>query len=182
MGRYYNQDSYLLHSSGPWKKHKYLSKIKKNGKWIYKYAREVSGLNDRDAVLADRNALNKTRKELLDASTEANKTARVAIAYDRNNYHTYEKTKIYNPFAVGDAKKAATNYWNAQNRYDAQLEKYSRTPIGRIDTFFNRNKYAYRNVDDTINKWSNVKTDIDFINKWTSQKNVRLAVGDAAGN
>lgn len=40
MGRYYNQDSYLLHSSGPWKKHKYTSKKRGKKGWIYYYESE----------------------------------------------------------------------------------------------------------------------------------------------
>lgn len=37
MGYYYIKTDYLEHSSGPWKKHKYATKAKKNGKWVYTY-------------------------------------------------------------------------------------------------------------------------------------------------
>ena len=144
MGRYYSD--YLIHSSGPWKKHKYTSKKRGKKGWIYYYesekdARDAGDYNEdggsdwKDKAMTlnpfDRRA-NPNNSEFsrfedwlgMDEKKAAD-IDKKDVDYGKSRLDTWQLKYMYSKRKFNDSKQRFDAHKNRENRYEVSNNKRS---------------------------------------------------------
>ena len=130
---YEEEYGYLVHSKGPWKKHKYMSKI--GNKYVYAKNQATNGIRGFGAKLR--------KKVGLDARDEFNRRARAEepsiVEYNSAYKHRYQDGK--NGVAYRAYKGAEYKHRELHKQTVNAYDKYKRTLVGRAETALNKVRY-----------------------------------------
>lgn len=156
---------YLVHSKGPWKKHKYLSKV--GNKYVYAKNQIVNGIHGFGARLRK-----KVRKKVgLEARDEFMKRAAieepVISEFNRNAKYKHldgERNVAYRMYKDSEAK-----HKDLHNKTVHEYSKYKNTIAGKAEKAINKIRYRdnqYANMD----YWEPAKTSLSTPKKKKKKK------------
>ena len=136
-----NQAETLCHSSGPWKKHKYISKVGEGAKAVYKYAKDKSGATDRENwqkhkreadMYEDQVRSHQGQEDVPWHTPIDNKDKPGEIAQARGARQTEkEYKKRYDKTPLGKAESTATKTANSAKKSAAKVKSLTADSVQR---------------------------------------------------
>lgn len=151
MGYY---DNVLEHSSGPWKKHKYIQKIGEGASAKYKYAKDKVEDAAYNAIWTAEDAANNVGKKLSDVSGYTQRQKMLEAQRLHRNADSVGKDikaagKKYNDTSEGQKNferiADESTRWRRDTARGAE-QVYSKTPLGKIESSVKRGQKIIDNL------------------------------------
>ena len=140
----------IIHSAKgkDWKTHKYISKKKVNGKWVYVYTDKGGSIADKIGLTSYKRA-GELAKKASTSSDELFRSYRNLQQVTKPQAYTNEKD-VENARKAVDKYRKETDYYTAQ--FDQAITAYYNTPMAQIHGRIYQNLEKFSNLTDTLRR------------------------------